>query len=59
MPDHKLPTDRPDERARRERPAEEAVEEMEAVLDDQTTPTHDMPPLREKYGGVPDESKDS
>ena len=47
---------RPDEKARRERDPEEAVDEMEKVIDNETTPTEDMPPLREPYGRRPDPS---
>ena len=52
-PDHDAP-DRPDEQARRERSPHEAIEEMDAILENETTPTEDMPPLQEDYGGVPE-----
>lgn len=55
MPDHDPLDDRPDEKARRERPPAEAVDEMESVIENESSTTDDMPPLREPYGGEPDE----
>ncbi len=55
MTDHDPLNDRPDEKARREQPPHEAVEEMEAILDNETTPTDDLPPLHERYGGLPED----
>jgi len=55
MTDHDPLNDRPDEKARREQPPHEAVEEMEAILDNETTPTDDLPPLHEPYGGLPED----
>ena len=47
--------ERPDEKARREQSPDEAVEEIEAIVDNESTPGDDMPPMREPYGGPPDE----
>ena len=53
------PTDQldehPDEKARREQSPDEAVEEIEAIVENESTPGDDMPPMRETYGGPPDE----
>jgi hypothetical protein len=45
----------PDEKARREQPPEEAVEESEAIVENESKQGTDLPPLREPYGGPPDE----
>lgn len=48
--------DDPDEKARREQPPADAVKESEAILENESTPGHDMPPLSENYGGPPDKA---
>jgi hypothetical protein len=45
----------PDEKARREQSPEEAVEESEAIVENESKQGTDLPPLREPYGGPPDE----
>jgi len=50
--------DRPEEQARREQPPEEAVDEIEAVVENESSSTDTMPPMREPYGGPPDERSD-
>ena len=47
--------ERPDDKARREQSADEAVEESEAIVENESKSGKDMPPLREPYGGPPDE----
>lgn len=47
--------ERPDEKARREQSPEEAVEESEAIVENESRQGTDLPPLREPYGGPPDE----
>lgn len=47
--------DNPDEKARREQSPEDAVRESEAIVENESTPGDQMPPLRENYGGPPDE----
>jgi hypothetical protein len=47
--------DTPDEKARRERSPDEAVEESEALVENESRRGVAMPPLREAYGGRPDE----
>lgn len=47
--------DHPDEQARREQPADEAVQESEAIVENESRKGKQMPPLREAYGGEPDE----
>lgn len=47
----------PDEKARRERSPDEAVQESEAIVENESTPGDQMPPLREEYGGPPDVRK--
>jgi hypothetical protein len=47
--------DDPKEKARREQSPEEAVEESEAIVENESTQGDDLPPLREPYGGPPDE----
>jgi hypothetical protein len=59
MPTHDPLDERPDEKARRIRTPREAVEEMESILENETTPTDDLPPLHEDYGGIPDEPEDT
>ena len=49
----------PDEKARRDRSPDEAVKESEAILENESTPGDQMPPLRENYGGPPNERKTS
>ncbi len=47
--------DNPDEKARREQSPEDAVEESEAIVENESGDGTQMPPLREPYGGPPDE----
>jgi hypothetical protein len=47
--------DRPDEKARREQTPDDAVEESEAIVENESKQGKDLPPLREPYGGPPDE----
>ncbi len=47
--------DRPDEKARREQSPQEAVEESEAIVENESTPGDSMPPMEEEYGGPPDD----
>jgi hypothetical protein len=47
--------DRPDEKARREQSPDDAVEESEAIVENESKQGTDLPPLREPYGGPPDE----
>jgi len=47
--------DHPDEQARREQPPEEATEESAAIVENESRKGKQMPPLREAYGGEPDE----
>lgn len=47
--------DSPDEKARREQHPEDAVQESEAIVENESRRGHRMPPLREPYGGRPDE----
>ena len=47
--------DRPDEKARREQSPDEKVEESEAIVENEGKQGKDLPPLREPYGGPPDE----
>ncbi|HTU99482.1 MAG TPA: hypothetical protein VMF13_03025 [Luteitalea sp.] len=47
--------ERPDEKARREQSPDEKVEESEAIVENEGQKKKDMPPLREPYGGPPDE----
>lgn len=56
MTTHDPLDEHPDEKARRRRPPEEAVDEMEKVVDNETTKADDMPPLQEPYGRRPDPS---
>ena len=52
MPEDPL-DERPDEKARREQSPDEAVEEIEAIVENESTPGDHMPPMREPYGGPP------
>ena len=45
----------PDEKARREQSPDDAVEESAAIVDNESKQGKDLPPLRENYGGPPDE----
>jgi hypothetical protein len=45
----------PDEKARREQSPDEKVKESEALVENERKQGTDMPPLREPYGGPPDE----
>ena len=47
--------ERPEEKARREQAPEEAVEESEAIVENESKSGKDLPPLKEPYGGQPDE----
>ena len=47
--------ERPDEKARREQSPDEAVEESQAIVENEQKQGTDLPPLREPYGGKPDE----
>lgn len=47
--------ERPDEKARREQSPDDAVEESEAIVENESKQGKELPPLREKYGGTPDE----
>lgn len=47
--------ERPDEKARREQSPDDAVEESEAIVENENKQGTDLPPLREPYGGKPDE----
>ncbi len=47
--------ERPDEKARREQSPDDKVAESEAIVENESTSKKDMPPLREPYGGPPDE----
>jgi hypothetical protein len=47
--------ERPDDKARREQSPEEAVQESEAIVENEQKQGTDLPPLREPYGGKPDE----
>jgi hypothetical protein len=47
--------ERPDEKARREQSPDDKVAESEAIVENEGKSKKDMPPLREPYGGVPDE----
>jgi hypothetical protein len=49
--------DRPDEKARRERDPDSAVEQMEKVLEQGGGAGEELPPVREQYGG-PREASD-
>ena len=55
MTDHDPLHDHPEEQARREQPPEEAVQESEAIVENESRKGKQMPPLREAYGGEPDE----
>lgn len=56
MPTHDPLDDRPDEKARREQSPDEAVDEMEEIVDDEQPPATKKPPMDETYGGVPGKS---
>ena len=45
----------PDEKARREQSPDEAVQESEDIVENESKQGKDLPPLRENYGGPPDE----
>ena len=45
----------PEAQARRDQPADEAVEESEAIVENESRKGKELPPLREAYGGEPDE----
>jgi hypothetical protein len=47
--------ERPDEKARREQSPDAAVEESQAIVENEQKQGTDLPPLREPYGGKPDE----
>ena len=47
--------ERPDEKARREQSPDAAVEESQAIVKNEQQQGTDLPPLREPYGGKPDE----
>ena len=47
--------DHPDEQARRDQSPEDAVEESQEIVENESKRGKDMPPLRENYGGEPDE----
>ncbi len=49
--------ERPDDKARREQSPDEAVQESEEILENENErPSNKtLPPLRENYGGPPDE----
>lgn len=49
------PEDRPDEKARQERSAEEAARESAKLVENESKQTDQMPPQKEDYGGTPDE----
>jgi hypothetical protein len=54
MPQEPL-DERPDEKARREQSPDDAVEESQAIVENESKSGHDLPPLQESYGGRPDE----
>ena len=45
----------PDEEARRKQDPDDAVQESEAIRDNESRQGRRLPPLREPYGGPPDE----
>ncbi len=47
--------DHPDEQARRDQSPEDAVRESEDIVANESHKGKEMPPLREAYGGEPDE----
>jgi len=47
--------ERPDEKARREQSPDDAVEESEAIVENERKRGTDLPPLKEPYGGKPDD----
>jgi len=47
--------ERPDEKARREQSPDDKVAESEGIVENEGKNKKDMPPLREPYGGPPDE----
>ena len=47
--------ERPDEKARREQSPDDKVAESEAIVENEGKAKKDMPPMREPYGGPPDE----
>jgi hypothetical protein len=47
--------ERPDEKARQEQSPDEAVEESKAIVENERKRGTDLPPLKEPYGGKPDE----
>ncbi len=47
--------ERPDDKARREQSPDEAVQESEDILENESTQGKTLPPLKENYGGPPDD----
>ena len=47
--------DHPEEQARRDQPAEDAVEESATIVENESRKGKQVPPLHEAYGGEPDE----